>query len=62
MRMLVVQRRVAMPMRMRFVDRAVVVMLVVGVVCVQMRMFQRFVLVIMLMPFGQVQPEAHRHQ
>lgn len=56
----VTYRFVAVPMRMRFAHRTVVGMLVV---VVHMSVFVgRVVEVLVLVPFGKVQPEADRHQ
>ena len=52
------------PMRMWLTDRIIgtVGMLVVGIVHVQMRMFHRFMLMLMLVLLGQVKPDAQAHE
>ena len=55
-------RLVPMKMRMGLRDRPVVLMLMVLVVAVGMVMFERFVIVLVLVAFRQVQPQADSHQ
>ena len=62
MRMLVSHRLMPVPMRMWLGDRPIVIMLMMVVVTVGMVMFQQVVRVLMVMPFGQMQPKADRHQ
>src|SRR3546814_1995753 len=63
-RMAVNQRPVAMGMDMRLARRIVLAMgvLVVRIMDVGMRMVERFVDMIMVMPLDQVQPQANPHQ
>ena len=58
MRVAMDQRRVAMPMAVRFrgVDAGGVHVLVMGVVPMAVLMLQRVVGMLMLVPFGQMQP------
>lgn len=58
MRVLVSQPLVLVPMRVRFKDRPVVMMLVMRVVNMSMFMRQSFMNMLMFVPFGEVQPEA----
>ena len=53
-----------MPVRVRFVRRIAncVLMLVMCIVGMPVLMFHRFVDMVVLMLFGQVQPEAHAHE
>ena len=55
MRMFVAHRLVAVPVGMRFGHRPIVAMLVVLVVDVSVLVFQRFVLMLMLVPLGEVE-------
>jgi hypothetical protein len=55
---------VSMPVAVRFVRRVVgcMAMTMVFVMDVFVRMRHGLVFMVMLMPFGQMQPHAHRHQ
>jgi hypothetical protein len=55
-------RRVAMPVGVRLRDRSLVGMLVVLIVNVAMLVVQRLMRVLVVMPFGQVQPQTDAHQ
>ena len=55
-RMRVAQRRVAMPMRMRFADRPVMGVPVVGVVLMHVLVFERLVAMLMVVAFGEMHP------
>ena len=55
-RMRVAQRRVAMPMRMRFADRPVMGVPVVGVVLMDVLVFERLVPMLMVVAFGEMHP------
>jgi hypothetical protein len=61
-RMPVPQSVMPMPVRMRLGDHAFVRVLMMGIVDMAMFVLDRFVHVIMLMAFGQMQPEAKSHQ
>jgi hypothetical protein len=56
MRMGVAQRRVAVPMRMRFADRPVMRVPVMRVVPMAVLMFERLVRMLVLVAFGEMQP------
>ena len=62
MRVFVPQGGVAVPVRMRLADRAIMVMLMVLVMHMRMFVLQRFVDVLMVMAFGKMQPQPDRHQ
>lgn len=64
MRMLVPQSPMTMRVGVRFAASPgeIVQMAMVLVVTVRMRVFDRLVLVFVLMALGQMQPDAHRHQ
>ena len=55
-------RRVSMPVGVRLRDRSLVGMLVVLIVDVAMLMVQCLMSVLMVMAFGQMQPQADAHQ
>ena len=63
-RVLVADRNMAVPMGVRFTDRIVraVRMMVMVVVDVPVLVFQRVVLVFVLVDFGQMQVNPKRHQ
>ena len=63
-RMPVHHRRVPVPVAVRLAGRCtwIVSMLVVGVVAVAVLVLQRFMGVLVLMPLGEMQPEAERHK
>ena len=56
MRMRVAQRRVAVPMRMRFADRPVMRVPVMRVVSMAVLVFERLVRMLVLMAFGEMHP------
>ena len=56
MRMGVAQRCVAMPMRMRFADRPVMGVPVVGVVLMAVLVFERLVPMLVLVALGEMHP------
>lgn len=56
------QRRMAVPMRMRFADRAVMRMPVVCVVSMAVLVFERLVPMLVLMPLGEMHPQPKPHQ
>ncbi len=58
MRMLVAHRPVPVRVRMRFADRSVMTMSVVRVMRVRMFMLQRLMYMVMLVPLGQMHPQA----
>ena len=62
MRVFVAQRRVAVPVCMRLGDWAIVLVVMVIVVGVEMIMLERFMHMIMLVAFRQMQPQAETHQ
>ena len=62
MRMLVSHRLMLMPMRVRFGNPAVVVMLVMSVVNVTVLVRKRFVQMFVLVPFGEMEPQPESHQ
>ena len=62
MRMLVSQRFMPVPVRMRLGHRPLVHMAMMVVVDVAVLMLDRLMRVVVLMAFGQMQPEAKRHQ
>ena len=64
MRMLVRECAVPVPVGVRLTRRIARFMrvLVMGVVHVRMRMIERFVSVIMLMMFGDMQPDSQAHE
>jgi hypothetical protein len=64
MRMLVPDRLVPVPMRMRLARGIVrpVLMMMMVVVAMAVLVFHALVNVLMLMPFGQMQPETESHQ
>src|SRR3954447_7229591 len=57
MRMLVPRRLVLVPMRVRFGHRSVVVMLVVIIVDMPVFVRERLMKMLVLMPFGEMQPQ-----
>jgi hypothetical protein len=56
MRMRVVQRRMAVPMRIRLRNRHLMLMPVMAVVPMTVLVFQRLMLMLMVVPFGEVHP------
>ena len=62
MRMLVSKRFMPVPVRMRLGHRALVHMAMMVVVDVAVLVLDRLVCMVMGMPFGQMQPDAERHQ
>lgn len=62
MRMPVPQGFMAVPMGMRFADRALMGVLMMVVMAVQMVMLQRLMLMLVVVPFGQMQPKPQQHQ
>jgi hypothetical protein len=52
----VAQRRVAMPMRMRFADRPVMGVPVVGVVSMAVLVFERLMPMLVLVALGEMHP------
>ncbi len=62
MRMPVAERRVPVPVRMRLGHASSMGVFVMGVVDVAVFVLDRLVRVVMLMAFGQMQPEAKSHQ
>ena len=64
MRVVMPECRVMMRMGMRFgsVTRRVMLMLMMGIMHMFVRMFHRLMDMIVLVPFGQVQPHAQPHQ
>jgi hypothetical protein len=58
----VMQRLVAVPMRMKLGHRALVRMLVVFVMYMTMFMLQRAVLMFVNVAFDEMQPESHAHE
>ena len=56
MRVGVTQWRVAVPMRMRFADRALMRVPVMRVVSMVVLVFERFVRMLVLMAFGEMHP------
>ena len=61
-RMPMAHRLVAVPRRVRFSDRSVVGMPMVVIMDMSMFVFERLMEVFVLVPFGEVHPEADRHQ
>ena len=61
-RMGVAQRRVAVPMRMRFADRPLVRVPVVCIVSMVVLVFERLVRMLVLMAFGEMHPKPEPHQ
>lgn len=61
MRVLVPHGCMPMPVRMRLGHWPVMVMLVVLVMNMNVVMLQGLMIVLMVMPFGQMKPEANRH-
>ena len=61
-RVAVPERIVAMPMRMRFDHRSIVMMLVMHVVNVGMLVLDRCVRMFMVMALGEMQVQPNRHQ
>jgi len=56
MRMRVAQRRMAVPMRIRLLNRHLMLMLVMPVVPMTVLVFQPLMLMLMVVPFGEVHP------
>lgn len=61
-RVLVAHRFVLMPVRVRLGHGAIVVMLVVLVVNMTVLMRHRFVKMLVIVPFGEMEPESQSHQ
>ena len=61
MGMLVAHWLVAVPMRVRLGYRTIMNMLVVRIVHMRVLMLKRLMVVIMFMPFSQMQHQAERH-
>ena len=64
MRVAVLQARVMVSMRVRFAGRVVGAMrvLMMDIMVVQMVVLHGFVVVLVIMNFGEMQPDAARHQ
>ncbi len=62
MRVLMVHRQMAMRVRMRLADRAVVIVPVVLIMRMAVVVLQRIVHMLVLMALGQMQPEPHGHE